>query len=369
MKYFFSHLLLFIAMLPLVGCIRSEALSSEADILAVDSVWLAEQIDLGVLKSGVKVENDRIVLSAPAGADVSHLAPRFAISEGASIMPANGVARDFTTPQTYTITAADGQWQKAYTVTVEVASPVYSYAFEHSRLRGKYYEFYELLNGTDTLSIWASGNAGFGFTGQGTTPTAFPTVPSQEGYHGSCAVLITRSTGMLGRLVNKPIAAGNLFIGEFQTTSAMLNPLGATRFGLPILTAEPVLFSGYYKYAPALPVINANSAVTTLSDTADIYAVVYEIDPLNFIPLDGSNVATSERVVLRARPQALPATNTWTHFNVRFEPQNGKTFSCSRLTAGGYAFAIVATSSMRGADFTGAVGSTLSLDELLIETN
>lgn len=354
--------------LSLSACIRSEALSSEADIVGVDSLWLAKQIDQGVLKSGVKVENDRIVLNAPTGADLTQLAPHFVLGQGTTIVPANGVARDFTTPQTYTVTAEDGQWRKTYTVAVEVAAPLYHFGFEHSRLRGAYPEFYELQNGTDTLSIWASGNAGYGFTGQAKKPEDFPTTASVEGFRGGCAVLTTRTTGVLGRLVDKPIAAGNLFIGEFQSSSAMVNPLGATRFGLPILTAEPLLFTGYYKYAPSTPVINAKSAVTTLADTADIYAIVYEIDPLNFYPLDGSTVATSDRVVLRARPEALPAVGEWTHFAAPFVLQAGKAFSPERLAAGGYAFAIVASSSKGGAYFTGAVGSRLAIDELQITT-
>lgn len=364
------HLLgLFCAAITLfAACIRSEALSSEADIVGVDSLWFSSQVEQGVLKSAVKVENDRIVFNAPTGADLTQFAPQFLISAGAQISPANGLVRDFTTPQTYTITAADGQWSKTYTVSVQVAAPLYTYSFEQARLRGGYMEFYELNNTTDTLSLWASGNAGYGFTGQAKKPTDFPTYQSSEGYHGACAVLTTRSTGALGRLVNKPIAAGNLFIGEFQTNSAMLNPLGATRFGLPVLTAEPTQLIGYYKYTPSTPVINAQSARTTLADTADIYAIVYEIDPLNFIPLDGSTVATSDRVVLRARPHALPATDTWTRFAAPFVLQAGKTFSPERLAAGGYAFAIVCTSSVGGAHFMGAIGSTLYIDELQIAT-
>ena len=54
-----------------------------------------------------------------------------------------------------------------------------------------------------------------------------------EGKEGKCVKLETRLTGSLGALVKMPIAAGNLFIGEFDMTNALSKPLEATRFGIP----------------------------------------------------------------------------------------------------------------------------------------
>jgi plastocyanin len=59
-----------------------------------------------------------IAVTVPAGTDVSALAPTLAIT-GVSVAPASGVPHDFTSPATYTVTAADGSTQ-AYTVTVSV---------------------------------------------------------------------------------------------------------------------------------------------------------------------------------------------------------------------------------------------------------
>jgi len=56
------------------------------------------------------------------GTDVTTLAPTYTVSIGASGSPTSGTARNFTTPQTYTITAQDAS-TKVYTVTVTV-SPV-----------------------------------------------------------------------------------------------------------------------------------------------------------------------------------------------------------------------------------------------------
>ena len=57
-----------------------------------------------------------ITVSVPYIADLTTLVPTISIT-GASVSPASGVAHDFTTAQTYTVTAANGT-TKAYSVTV-----------------------------------------------------------------------------------------------------------------------------------------------------------------------------------------------------------------------------------------------------------
>ncbi|MEV8564059.1 family 43 glycosylhydrolase [Streptomyces sp. NPDC051322] len=49
-----------------------------------------------------------VVLPLKPNAPLSALAPEFSLAEGARISPASGTRRDFRTPQTYTVTAADG---------------------------------------------------------------------------------------------------------------------------------------------------------------------------------------------------------------------------------------------------------------------
>jgi predicted ribosomally synthesized peptide with SipW-like signal peptide len=59
-----------------------------------------------------------IAVTVPSGTDVSALVPTIAIT-GASVDPASGVPTDFSSPVTYTVTAADSSTQ-AYIVTVTV---------------------------------------------------------------------------------------------------------------------------------------------------------------------------------------------------------------------------------------------------------
>ncbi|SHF11456.1 hypothetical protein SAMN02745151_02821, partial [[Clostridium] propionicum DSM 1682] len=69
----------------------------------------------GTVNEGAKT----IALTVPYGTDVTALVPSITHT-GASVSPNTGVAHDFTSPVTYTVTAADNSTQ-AYTVTVTAA--------------------------------------------------------------------------------------------------------------------------------------------------------------------------------------------------------------------------------------------------------
>jgi hypothetical protein len=62
------------------------------------------------------ITGTNIAVTVPYGTDVTSL-PTFIAHNGASINPASGVARDFTSPVTYTVTAENGLTE-TYTVTV-----------------------------------------------------------------------------------------------------------------------------------------------------------------------------------------------------------------------------------------------------------
>jgi hypothetical protein len=69
---------------------------------------------------GVISESDKtILLSLPAGTDVTALVPTITSSKGAVVTPATGVKQNFTKPVSYTVTAEDGTKQE-YVVTASV---------------------------------------------------------------------------------------------------------------------------------------------------------------------------------------------------------------------------------------------------------
>ena len=65
----------------------------------------------------VSLSKTAISVTVPYATDVTALAPTCTLSTGATIAPASGTSRDFSKPQTYTVTGQDGS-TKTYTVTV-----------------------------------------------------------------------------------------------------------------------------------------------------------------------------------------------------------------------------------------------------------
>lgn len=386
-----------VALFTLQSCIQDEPLNAECDITGIDSTWLNEH--RSILKGDPVIGNDAIVFTtANRDIDRSALNPKFTLTEGAWITaivdgvegPSNGITRDFSSTQTYTTHSQDGNWTKDYKVSFELPPMEYDewlMGFENFKLdaKGKYQEWYELdANdpGNSERHYWASGNGGFAIAKFNAPTSEYPTVAIENGVKGKGLKLTTRETGW--KATKMPIAAGNIFIGTFNASAAAVSPskaLKATKFGLPIVTKKPVRLEGYYKYKAGDTFTDGNYKVhPEMHDSADIYAVVYEIatkteraEGKAFEALDGSNVLTSDRIVLMARidkPIEFEGDLSdlddaeWNFFSEEFKPMNGKDFSAERLADDGYAIAVVMTSSRQGAYFKGAKNSTLYVDEI-----
>lgn len=367
----FSYLIISLfCLLPFVSCIQEEPLNAEADIVAVDSVWVKDARKSGLIIGNPIVENRKIIFMVKdKNADLSKLAPVFEMTPGAEISPANGSAQNFSKPVVYTLTSQDGLWKKEYEVSFIDLGVFTKSDFETWELEGdksKYMRVYDLTS--DSYIPWASGNSGFALTGAAQSPDDYPTAPfNTKGVYGTCAKLETKSTGKFGSDLKMPIAPGNLFIGEFNAANAVLSPLKATKFGLPVLGSEPLYLRGVYKYkAGEIFTDKNNQVIEGVRDACDIYAVVYEIDPSNPKPLDGNDILDSDRIVKLARINNPGEPNNWKEFNIKFEFMNNKVFDYDRLKNNGYYLSVVLTSSIDGAYFKGAVGSTLYVDEVEI---
>lgn len=360
-----SRTLLSLFLLVIVSsCIQSEDPNAEADILSCTveekSILLGEP-----LINDSEIGKYNILILAKKGSDLTHITPIFTLTPGATIEPATGVSQNFTEPVVYTVTSEDRKWEKKYTIAAVDAELPLKYSFEHL-LKGekeKFDTFIELDKGHQIMQ-WASGNGGFSITDAAKKPSDYPTVQTTGGVYGMCAKLETRSTGSLGIRVKMPIAAGNLFIGQFNVLDAISNALGATRFGLPF-TKHPVAIKGYYKYAPGKTYSEKGKPKPGVTDEADIYAVFFESDK-ETPTLNGANSLTDKNIIALARPEKIDPTKEWTKFRYDFEFKEGKVIDREKLAQGIYKIALVFSSSKNGAWFNGAVGSTLYIDEVEI---
>ena len=87
----------------------------------------------------------------------------------------------------------------------------------------------------------------------------------------------------------------------------------------------------------------------------------------NSIMLNGDDVFNSDKLVLLARikpEDIVESEDEWNEFTLYFESVKGREIDDTKLQNGKYKLGIVLSSSVDGAYFRGAVGSTLYVDEL-----
>lgn len=116
MKYL-HHFFFFLAVLVTVttsSCKKEPQLSNQASILS---------FSFANPPVTATITGTNIALSVPFGTDLTSLVPTITISEKATISPASGLARNFSSPVTYIVTAEDGITETAYTVTVTTLDP------------------------------------------------------------------------------------------------------------------------------------------------------------------------------------------------------------------------------------------------------
>lgn len=272
----------------------------------------------------------------------------------------------------FTVKSQDGNWTRNYRltfmpVTVEVTDTI-AYDFEHYELEpdGRYYVWYNVLDDGSRSNDWASGNAGYSLSMSSATPLMYPSSPLVDGYDGAAVKLVTCDTGPFGAMVKKPIAAGNFFLGSFDLIKALTETLKATRFGIPF-AQKPVKFIGYYRYksGPEYKDKDGN-VVAGKRDEASIYSVIYRNRDAdgNAVVLDGADVLTNPNIVAIAKMATVPETAEWTYFEVKYDYKTDIDYAL--LEQLGYSFTMVFSSSADGADFTGAIGSTLCVDKVRV---
>lgn len=373
----------------LTSCFKDEPLNAECDIEQayihagdkLDS-WFEHPSDT---LQEVQSDQTAITFTVTGAADITKIAPQFRITEGATIQPANGSVQDFSNgPVTYVVTSQDKKWSRTYTVAVKKGLTElrgeHKFDFEDAYVSKGFYNWDEPWDGSK-LAIWTTGNSGYQMSNPSAKVDNYPTVSIEDGYEGKGVKLTTCRTSGLADMVKKPIAAGNLFIGKFNATDALTgNAMQATKFGYAFsFASKPVRLEGWYKYKAGEKFTDKNMKVLTdRHDFGTIYAVLYDNHDAqgNAIVLYGDNVQTSPQVVALALVGethddngkiAIGNTDQWTHFSVTFDYATyGKTIDPVKLKNGGYSLAIVCSSSTCGADFMGAVGSTLWVDSFKI---
>lgn len=383
MRYYKMIAAALIGSSTLTSCFKDEPLNAECDI---EQAYIHVDNPLGMFYQqsdtliNVLSTAEDINFVVRKTTDLTALAPIFNFTPGATIYPDNGSEQDFSNgPIVYTTTSEDGQYKRNYRVNFIFSKDMLEYNFDHFSLNtnapaNKYYVWTDLDDEGNPLNNWATGNPGYRMAKGSAQPDEYPTTPWSEEGHETCVKLTTCETGKFGSDRKMPIAAGNLFLGEFDTKKALTaNAAGvkgvlATKFGLPI-GSQPVSFSGFYKYKRGDVFTDKNNEVKDSKDYGSIYAVFYDNHDANGEPfvLHGDNVLSSDQIISIANIGQIDDTPEWTAFNLNFKLQPGKAIDPVKLSNRGYSLAIVSSSSINGATFEGAVGSTLWIDNFSIK--
>ena len=319
--------------LGFVSCFKDEPLNAECDIEQayihagdkLNSWFLFDSDTLQYVQS----DQNKIEFTMSAMADLTQIAPLFRLTPGATISPANGSVHDFSKGSVkYTVTSEDGQWSRIYFVSIRKMlyfGSEHEFNFENCYEDKGYYHWQEPwkdANGNTTKeAIWATGNPGYKISNSSTAAENYPTAPIDEGYEGKGVKLSTCRTSGLADMVQKPIAAGNLFIGQFDPSNALQDAMSATKFGRPFsFNTQPKTFTGYYKYKAGEKFTDQYMHVLEQKDYGTIYAVFYDNHNAKgeAVVLYGNNVQTSEQVVALARLDNIDNTPEWTPFTLNF---------------------------------------------------
>ena len=356
--------------LAVTSCIQNQALNVEA---AIDGCSGSD-----IQQCLIDPNEFTVQLYASRAADPSKININFNLPAGASIVPVQRFTEDGINtynfkdenPRLFKVTSEDGAFSATYTIRLWQTEMPFTYDFETLSSDNPYHKFTEDNPSSGTIIRrleLASGNPGFELTKMAKAPDGYPTVQVNGGVDGGkCVKLETKDTGSFGSMVKMYIAAGNLFIGSFEVGQALSgNAMKATHFGFPFFY-YPLRLEGWYKYKAGPTFSSKGKPVEGRKDECDIYGVLYETDD-NVQFLDGSTSLNSPNIVALARNiKELPETDIWKQFNFKFEPQNGKSIDPDKLGKGIYKLAIVFSSSVDGAKFEGAVGSTLYIDKVTI---
>lgn len=407
MNFVYKTVVVAATVLAATSCIQDEALNTECDIITCS-------FPSEIVVSDPTITNNRVTVNVVPDADISKLAPTFTLTEGATISPASGSVQNFLNADdhtvNYTVTSQDGEWHKTYRVQVVQQLKPSEYLFNKVELdpTKKYSIFNEYDENGNFLMAWSSGNPGYVMCGEANkaaraaygkdnykdhiweffpTLAVFPegTTMKTDNNNVTSFVnggkyaqpeyirLVTRSTGGFGAQVKMPIAAGNIFQGEFDLGSAVSKPREATRFGEPY-NYKPVKLSGEYRFKAGDVFIDGKgNVVVGRKDIFSIYAIFFESDDdVKFID---SNVHYNDfmhpNMVALANLTDAHETglgdDDWVKFEIEFDyDKYKKAVNADLLAKGVYRLGIVIASSAEGDYFRGAVGSTLDVRNIKV---
>lgn len=356
------------------SCIKSEGLEREADIISVsieDEAYVLTTIHDDISKREVTI----IIAGNTDKYKNGKITPKITVSKGATIFPASGETvelADYEHP--YIVTAEDGG-QKMYQIKVMSYQPLNQDFEEWDWKATNTRKPYEVPRDP----MWDCGNSGIHILIK--EGLAYPTRSSEDvrpGSNGHSSVLLETTEGnrnKISDLMDIPVFSGNMFRGKFVIN--MGDPLSSPNFGQPHpqYLGKPIALRAWYKYKAGSPYVswekvNGKKIVSldeNKKDELNLYAVLYKVTKDkkgdNFY-LTGHNIKDFEQeIVVAHTPIRMPeqTEDEWHYYDVKFTHKEPLDFDKNN-----YKLAIILASSSEGANYMGAIGSRLQVDDLRV---
>jgi len=309
-----------------------------------------------------KISNDSmtVVVEIPGGIDLSAITIQtMEVSSFASADKAVGDQLDLNDPANITVIAEDGS-SHVWTVKSFVASA--NPQLDNWQLDEWYQtasDYYEPGNSAQS-TVWGTGNPGTQLLNK------LATTPVDLGGSNKAAKMETLYNGLIPASLGMPISTGSLFTGFFNPDNLdPTDPQAAIEFGTPF-TGRPATLRFQYQYQAGEENKDREGNALSYSDMLDIYAFleirfngeVKRLATAWFRSADEVGNLTSIEILF-----------TYGELDNTF-PDYMKPADNVYVSADSAAFALpthitfVASSSFDGANFAGAVGSTLIIDNI-----
>ncbi|WP_282037242.1 PCMD domain-containing protein [Saccharicrinis aurantiacus] len=218
--------------------------------------------------------------------------------------------------------------------------------------------YYEPGESAET-TIWGTGNPGTQILGlTATTPFEI----EDENY---AAKMETLDNGSLAGAFGTPISAGSIFIGKFDKNAIdPSNPEAAIDFGSPF-ASRPKSLKFKYKYTPGPENKDKNGNILPEGDLLDIYALLEvrtdktrRLATVWFRNGEIQNELTEKLIEFTYGELPSDAPNYMKPTDGEYVPEDAVDYILpTHIT-------FVASSSFDGANFAGAIGSTLIIDDV-----
>jgi hypothetical protein len=353
MKRHINIILLFAVILS--SCVKEDyfGLSGYGNI---KSFLLSNQAGNSVINN----DSMSVVVEIPGGIDLSTLSIQtLEVSSFASADKTVGDKLDLNEPAFITVTAEDGSthvWTVSSFIATEDPQLDNWHLDDWYQTASDYYE----PGSSAESTIWGTGNPGTQLLNK------LATTPLDLGGGDKAAMMETLYNGAIPAALGMPISAGSLFTGYFNPDNLdPADPQAAIEFGAPF-TGRPVKLRFNYQYEAGEVNKDRDGNELSYPDMLDIYALL-EIR-LNGVTerLATAWFRSSETV---ENLTSLEIVFTYGELDNTF-PDYIKPPDNAYVSADSAAFALpthitfVASSSFDGANFAGAVGSVLIVDDI-----